>query len=262
MTVVAVRPPPRPLTDDGNSQAGPTEHGRRDSHPCARSTRSSGYACTRQAVPRFPRERVRRLQRQAEETHKITRQHAQRGPISQPKRPATNSLRTPNTDPSMWVFGVLGRRSLLFEENSGYVSDLGPRLERGGRRTTASHQSRPPRLPARSPTSSQNPRNHERSSHPARQLLQPAIGSGGAPQAHAAAQLPAPKPALPWPETRLERKGNQVTGRHRRQLWLRSCLFPGIEKFSTVLGILRELTSARVGVTARDSDHESEHPCK
>ena len=145
MTVVAARRPPRPLMDDGNSQAGPTEHGRPDSHPCARSTRSSGYATHPTSRSAIPRERVRRLQRQAEETHKITRQHAQRGPISQPKRPATNSLRTPNTDPSMWVFGVLGRRSLLFEENSGYVSDLGPRLERGGRRTTASRSIEAPK---------------------------------------------------------------------------------------------------------------------
>ena len=49
---------------------------------------------------------------------------------------------------------------VLSKRTSGYVCRLGPRLERGGRRTTASHQSRHRKLPLAADTSSQNP--HER----------------------------------------------------------------------------------------------------
>jgi hypothetical protein len=124
---------------------GPTEHRRPDSHPCARSTRSSGDATHPTSRSAIPREQVRRPQRQAKETHKVTRQQAQRKPIKPTKGTATNSVRACTSYPSMWVFGGVGAPFVLFEENSGYVSDLGPRLERGGRRTTASRSIKAPK---------------------------------------------------------------------------------------------------------------------
>jgi hypothetical protein len=57
----------------------------------------------------------------------------------------TFSLRASNTDPSTWAFRVLGRQSCSRKRTQGYVSDLGPRLERGGRRTTASRSIEAPK---------------------------------------------------------------------------------------------------------------------
>jgi hypothetical protein len=58
-----------------------------------------------------------------------------------------------------------GRLCALCKRTSGYVCRLGPRQVRGGRRTTASHQSRPRTLAPGADRSRQNPRRHARSSH-------------------------------------------------------------------------------------------------
>ena len=85
---------------------------------------------------------------------------------------------------------------------------------------------------------------------PARQLLQPAIGWDWRATSTQGSAHGGPE-AMPYGRRKpgQEGRGNQVTARRPRQLWLRSFLFPAIRLFSTELGILRELTYARVSVT-------------
>lgn len=124
-------PPNRsgPLMDQGNSQ------------PLREPSRTSASASA-----------------QAEETHKVTRQHAQRERTKPTKGTATNSLRASNTNPSMWVFGVLGRHSCSSRRTQAMCLISGPVWSGEVAVPQRAVQSRRPRLPAHSPTSSQNPR--------------------------------------------------------------------------------------------------------
>ena len=75
--------------------------------------------------------------------------------------------------PSTWASRGAFR---THQEGSGYACHLVPRLERGGRRTTASHQSRHRTLPRPPASSPRNPSNHTPSPPPGHNRLRSATG--------------------------------------------------------------------------------------
>ncbi len=80
---------------------------------------------------------------------------------------SNRSAQTPRHTTPIQQRGVLRGvgGAFVLSGTSGYVCRLGPRQLRGGRRTTASHQSRPRTVAPRADRSGQNPRRHLRSRH-------------------------------------------------------------------------------------------------
>ena len=166
----------------------PDERGDGSEHPstpCSENRKPSLSQSARPAPARPERRHI--APDKPRQDHQRPRRNRQHQPPRQPAAIKTNTANgANNTDPKIWAQSDAEGATTSPEGPSGYVKtnylQLEPRQERGGHRNTASHQTRPQKVPPPPAASTPNPNNHGRSAARLSQLVrvhaQPAKRSG------------------------------------------------------------------------------------